>query len=147
MRKLLSIVVLSLVMQGCGFHLANYKTSPLNLCVSGEDSTSIAQQIHATCDKNSPHLIIKTRSFKQMDISASTNNNVKQYQLEQYLIFDLFNAKHKALQLNKKLSINKPLIINNNAILSSNIEREVLLKEMRHALAHKLAQYIHNSLN
>ena len=144
--KLFFLTLTCLCLTSCGFHLVNYKKNLPSICLKGIDKDEIRIMLKSKCTKNSYILEIKDSSFSQYDITTSANNTLRQYQLKQYIIFDLLNPKHKVISNNIKLSISKPLVINNNSILSSNVERSIILSEMKQVLIHRLTNYIKRRL-
>ena len=136
-----------LIINGCGFHLVEDNSlKKLPICIQGKNSEFFSKNIKHECNKNSYLLQIKKVSSSQLDITASANNNFKQYQYEQYILFNLYNNKHAPIVLNQIISLNKPLIINNNFILSSTSEKDILKTEMKQQLTKNLRIYLQSKI-
>tara|TARA_B110000879_G_scaffold207640_1_gene291706 strand:+ start:1148 stop:1594 length:447 start_codon:yes stop_codon:yes gene_type:complete len=133
-----------LFMQGCGFHLIN-TNKPLAVCVQGNEAETIRLALNTLiCTKQSKILIIKASYLGEQRVANSTNNAVNQFQLTQFVVFDLLSPSQKVIKKDVLLTVNKPFISNNSAILSSDAERVILVNEMKDELHAKLNRYLSN---
>lgn len=142
LRFLIFIVML---LPGCGFHLVN-SGEAIAVCINGSEQKQIKKILKTVCTKKSYQLEVKSFAFRQNGINSSANANLKQSELEQYIIFDLLNYKHEPIEIDIKLSVNKPMLTNNNAILSSNLEQELIQKEMQRSLINQLSRYLRSKI-
>lgn len=144
-KALLLSVVSSVFLSGCGFHMAGNE-SALPVCQTGNADPLLFAQAKFQCDKKSYQLEIEKLSTFKKEIAISANTNIHQYEFQAELTFNLMAANGKVIDQHKQLIVTKPLIINNNAILSSNIETEVLTKEMNRVLIRRLLRYLKHRL-
>lgn len=143
--RLISILAIILLSQSCGFHLVN-SNEALPICINGTGHDQIKKMLKTTCSKKSYQLEIKNFSFSQSGINSSANANLRQTELHQYIIFDLLDNNQKPIGTDVTLTINKPMLANNNAILSSNLEQELIQKEMKRSLINQLRRYLRSKL-
>ena len=140
-RKVLALLI-AFSLSGCGFQLMKSNRTPVSLCLTGKNSTTLANRINnAVCKKDSPTIKITGSRYRLDELTVSANNNIRQYQLSYHLQFDLLLNNNKPTQ-SYSLRIDKPLYINNNAILSSNYETKILKKELKQAMARRLLLFL-----
>lgn len=133
------IGLLIATLTGCGFHQVTMKQQPICLKQKSALPYEMRRLLNIDCNnKKANELIIHQLAVSQSDVSSSTNNTVRQYQLTRSLSFDLLSPTHKTILKNQHIRLSKPLIIDNNAVLSSTIEMNKLTEEMEKELARRL---------
>lgn len=144
MRKQFFIYcALPLLLQGCGFKLAN-SNSPISVCLVGKQANEIKNQLHNAihCSKQSTKIKINAISLNQQEVSNNTNSSLQQFQINHFINFDVLSANQKSKQKNITLSVSKPFIYNANGILSSSSEQALLNNEAKQELIEKFEAYL-----
>ncbi|MDP3704543.1 MAG: LPS assembly lipoprotein LptE [Legionellaceae bacterium] len=141
-----SILLFSLFLLGCGFHLRGITDMPAWL----NDVAIIIQQanhdlepllkeqleayhIRVCSNVAVAHywLIIEQESEQQQITSVSSSTTPRQYQMIYTLRYKLQRAKGKEIIPSSNLVVTRQLTVNSNRILGSNDEEAILKREMR----------------
>lgn len=146
MRKAILLIVISLFLSSCGFHLRGLVELPKwleNVYIADKvnDRDLITKlkvmlksyKIRVNPDPSTATywLIISKSVSHQQIISVGASTNPRQYQLILEVEYSLMLPKGVTLSENKVITVTRQLTINNNRILGSNEEETVLLDEMR----------------
>lgn len=132
-----------LLLQGCGFKLAN-TNSPISVCLIGKHADEIKRQLQSPihCTKKATKIQIQAMSLNQQEVSNNTNSSLQQLQINHFINFDVLSTNKKSQQKNITLSVSKPFIYNANGILSSGSEQALLNNEAKTELIQKFETYI-----
>lgn len=145
-RKLLSYILITCLLVGCGFHLRGMVDMPKWL-----DNVAIVVQqghrdlaplikeqlqsykIYVNPDTTSAQywLIIEHDDIQQNITSVSSSTTPRQYQLIYNLRFQLTRTNGKVLFPSSQVAVTRQITINSDRILGSTEEEELLKSEMR----------------
>jgi len=146
-----SLLMLFVLLVGCGFHLRGQVTIPENLkklMLTSQISDPIIQQLRVTLQKygitvvdagqKAPsQLTIESLAHNTAFTTTSANTNTKQYNITYNLVFSLF-SEGKPILSHAAVSSSRVLTVNSNRILGSDDEEITLKQEIQQELVQKL---------
>lgn len=146
MKRLLGVVLATLWLSACGFHLRGLVDMPKwldHVAVLAKDGNyELVAALKSRLDSyhidvspdplRARYLLIINRSvYEQKIISIGASTNPRQYQMLLTTEYQLLDRKGKIIQPPSTAVITRQLTVNNDRILGSNDEQVILLREMR----------------
>lgn len=146
LKKSFILLVLTIFLSACGFHLRGLIDVPEwlnNVSIISKDGnneliSNLKSQLEGYKIRVNPDpalakywLIINSSNLQQQIISIGASTNPRQYQLILTIEFMLQTSKGQIIQAPRRISVSRQLTVNNDRILGSNEEETVLISEMK----------------
>lgn len=143
--RFLLLLMLSLCINACGFHLRTIKELPswvhtIALDFKGNNKEfemqlrALLENYHIRIVDNpkqaSLWLIIHNNAVAQKMVSVGASTNPRQYQLIMTTEFSAQTPNNQVIKPLQRITVSRQLTINNDRILGSNEEEHVLISEM-----------------
>lgn len=140
------MILCTLVLAGCGFHLRGFVSMPKNLhdvaivieSANRDLAPMLKEQFNAYHIRVSPDLdnahywlIIEQDKEEQHITSVSSSTTPRQYQMNYQVTFKFQQANGKEIIPSTRVNTTRQITINSNRILGSNDEENILKHEMR----------------
>jgi LPS-assembly lipoprotein len=145
-KRWIPLVIFSLIISACGFHLRGMIDVPkwlTNISISSQNndlefismlkSTFEGYNIEVNPEPSRAHywLIINHVTYQRQIVSVGASTNPRQYQLILTVGYVLQTRKGKIIKTARQISVSRQLTVNNDRILGSNDEENILVHEMR----------------
>lgn len=145
-KKTLSLLLLTICLSACGFHLRGYVAVPEwlnNVALISQDGNgellsllksqleSYKIEVNSEPSLANYWLVINKMGFKQQIVSVGSSTNPRQYQLILTVEFMLQSRKGQIIKPARMVTVSRQLTVNNDRILGSNEEETILVTEMK----------------
>jgi LPS-assembly lipoprotein len=152
-KKSYILLILTLLLSACGFHLRGLIDVPKwlnNISVISKDGNEelisiLKSQLEGYKIGVNPDpalakywLVISKTAFQQQIVSIGASTNPRQYQLLLTIEFMLQTSKGQIIKPPKQITISRQLTVNSDRILGSNDEETILISEMKKEAAIQL---------
>jgi len=127
----------------CGFHLRGLASIPFESVYIGSSNPSTTLDIKRRIEASSKTIVLNSPGdaqatldiiqarHKKVILSVSGTGRVREYQLRYFLSFRVLDRKGSVIVPVTKIRVNRVLPFSDSAFLSSQMEEQMLVKEMQ----------------
>ncbi len=148
------ILLLSLVLTACGFHLKGVAQLPFNSIYTNiTDNTAFGANLRRTLLASSPQTRFVERpqdaevmlqqlshSRNQREISINAKGQVEEYELQLNFVFELLDSKGRSILPPTTLNVTREVPYDADAVQAKDSEIEMIFRDMEQSLINRIVR-------